>query len=138
MGSLKSKRRSTREKLCPWSSGAPRLDTMGRARQIFALMFPRFIATAALAFVLVSCARVEHGKITSKKIRRGLPSAYETTNLFRYSEPTVFWVRVEGPDKSGRVVHQDIILWKKDWEQLRVGDKWDAQAGFAPGEFEGK
>ena len=97
-------------------------------------MSVRFLFLPLLACLFVSCSFVRDGVIVAKKSRRGLANVYQTGLSFRYEEPDVYWVRVEGRDQKGRRAHKDIILFRHDWEQLRVGDKWDRQRGFAPGE----
>ena len=73
-----------------------------------------------------------------KKSRHGMANPYETWLSFRYEEPDVYWVRVQGRDDRGRQAWKDVILWRRDWEQLRIGDHWDCDHGFAPAEAGGK
>lgn len=60
--------------------------------------------------------------------------AYATYLSFRYEEPTIYWVKVEGRDKKGRMRRENILLFRHDWEALRVGDHWSRQGGFSPEE----
>ncbi len=63
-----------------------------------------------------------------------MANVYSTYLSFRYDEPDVYWVRIEGRDRHGRLAHKNIILFRNDWKQLRVGDHWDREHGFAPGD----
>lgn len=76
--------------------------------------------------------------VVAKKARTGLANIYASTLTFRYREPSVYWVRLEGVDRHGRAAHKNVILFRHDWEQLRVGDHWSRAHGFMPGESEGK
>lgn len=64
-----------------------------------------------------------------------MPQVYDLYTLggFRY-EPSVYWVRVEGKDDKGRERIKNIILFRHDWDQLRVGDHWTRHQGFSPAE----
>jgi hypothetical protein len=69
-----------------------------------------------------------------KRCRSEMPEVYDLYEFdFRY-EPSVYWVRVEGKDDKGRERIKNIILFRHDWEQLRVGDHWSRQQGFSPAE----
>src|SRR5215210_1651793 len=93
----------------------------------------------AMALVLSSCACIRDGVIVEKKSRGGLPNVYAVwTPQFRY-EPDLYWVTVEGRTRNGGVARRSIILFRNDWVQLREGDRWDCDRGFAPAEaFPGK
>lgn len=92
-----------------------------------------FVALVPLAFLFSGCSGLHEGTVVAKKSRRGLPNAYATWDSFRYYEPDVYWVHVEGRDDQGRRACKNVILFRHDWAQLRVGDRRDCQRGFAPG-----
>ncbi|GEM_PF-5783239 len=94
----------------------------------------RRLPALALAIILTSCTCVREGVVVEKESRRGMANVYATWLSFRYDEPDVYWVRVAGRDKHGRVAHKNVILFRHDWEQLRVGDHWDCSRGFSPAE----
>ncbi|MEA3188894.1 MAG: hypothetical protein QOD99_2724 [Chthoniobacter sp.] len=101
-------------------------------------MLVRNFALSLVALIFASCVSLREGRVVAKKSRQSLLNVYSTWNSFNYSEPEVYWVRLEGRDDQGRPAAKDLILWRKDWEQLRVGDHWDADHGFAPADASGK
>jgi hypothetical protein len=98
---------------------------------------PRFLISTCLAcFVLSGCVSIRDGVVVSKRARSGMPDVYaEQVSWFRY-EPSVYWVQVKGKDDKGRERIKNIILFRHDWNQLRVGDHWSKQHGFSPAEAE--
>ncbi len=85
-------------------------------------------------FTLSACCGIREGVIVEKRSRGEMPEVYDLYSLgFRY-EPSVYWVRVEGKDRKGRDRIKNIILFRQDWLQLRVGDHWSRQNGFSPAE----
>lgn len=98
-------------------------------------MRPRHFLLLASALLLTACAtRIRQGVVVEKRARTGIPNVYATHLSFRYSEPDVYWVRVEGQDSRGRTRRKSVILFRRDWEQLRVGDHWSSERGFSPAE----
>jgi hypothetical protein len=84
--------------------------------------------------ILSGCCSIRDGVIVEKKCRGTMPEVYDLYSLnFRY-EPSVYWVRVEGKDAKGRDRFKDVILFRHDWMQLRVGDHWTRKGGFSPAE----
>jgi hypothetical protein len=69
-----------------------------------------------------------------KRSRTGMPEPYDLYSLSFRCEPDVYWVRVEGKDDAGRQCVKNIILFRHDWAQLRVGDHWSSRQGFSPAE----
>ena len=100
-------------------------------RIVRALLIPVCLASLALS----ACTSIRDGVIVQKRARSGLPMVYEEEFGFRY-EPCIYWVRVEGKDDKGRDRIKNIILFRHDWAQLRVGDHWSKQHGFSPAEAE--
>jgi hypothetical protein len=95
-------------------------------------ILPGLTVLACLA--LGACSTLREGVIIEKKARGEMPEAYDLYSLsFRY-EPSVYWVRVEGKDDKGRERIKNIILFRQDWDQLRVGDHWSRKGGFSPAE----
>ena len=84
---------------------------------------------------LSACSSIRDGVVVHKSARSGLPDVYEEEFGFRY-EPSVYWVQVQGKDDKGRDRIKNIILFRHDWAQLRVGDHWSRQHGFSPAEAE--
>ena len=83
---------------------------------------------------LTACSTVREGVIVAKRARAAMPEAVDVYSLsFRY-EPSVYWVEVEGKDAKGRERVKNIILFRHDWDALRVGDHWSKSGGFSPGE----
>ena len=101
-------------------------------------MLVRCLLALALATFLTSCVSLREGNVVAKKSRKGMFNVYATWDSFISREPDVYWVRLEGVDENGKAAHKDVILWRQDWEQLRVGDHWDREHGFVPGTPEGK
>ena len=93
--------------------------------------FPVLLITACLA--LSACTSIRDGVIVEKRARSGMPDVYAEEFGFRY-EPDVYWVAVEGKDDKGRERIKNIILFRHDWAQLRVGDHWSRRNGFSPAE----
>lgn len=115
---------------CRLTVERPIRNTMrAMSRRAVALLF-----SISTAFLLSSCANVQHGVIVEKRSRAGMSNVYATWSPLERPEPDVFWVTVEGRTKSGRVARKDIILFRHDWEQLRIRDVWDRESGFAPAE----
>lgn len=85
-----------------------------------------------LCVALAACSGIRDGVIVAKRARSGMACAYATYLSFRYDEPTVYWVKVQGLDGKGRERCKNIILFRHDWEALRVGDHWSRQRGFSP------
>jgi len=96
------------------------------------LRAPHLLLLASILF-LTSCTCIREGVVKEKRSRVGLIDPYSTWLTFRY-EPDIYWVTVEGRDDKGRVHHKNILLFRHDWEQLRVGDHWSCQSGFSPAE----
>lgn len=97
---------------------------MGTARKLLIL------ATLALA----GCSTLREGVVVAKRARAEMPEVYDLYSFdFRY-EPSIYWVKVEGRDDKGRVRVKNIILFRQDWDQLRVGDHWTRGRGFSPAE----
>ena len=82
---------------------------------------------------LTACSSIRDGAVIGKRTRSGMPDVYGEEFGFRY-EPDIYWVRVQGKDDKGRERIKNIILFRHDWEQLRVGDHWSRQHGFSPAE----
>jgi hypothetical protein len=83
---------------------------------------------------LGACSTLREGVIVEKRSRAEMPEAYDLYSLSFRFEPSVYWVRVEGKDDKGRERIKNIILFRHDWDQLRVGDHWSKQGGFSPAE----
>jgi len=95
------------------------------------------IPVSVICVALSACCSIRDGVVVEKRSRTGLPGlfsdVYGEEFGFRY-EPSVYWVRVEGRDDKGRERVKNIILFRNDWAQLRVGDHWSKQNGFSPAE----
>jgi hypothetical protein len=87
------------------------------------------------SLALSACTCIRDGVVVGKRARSAMPEIYAEEFGFRY-EPSVYWVRVEGKDDKGRERIKNIILFRHDWAQLRVGDHWSRQHGFSPAEAE--
>jgi hypothetical protein len=74
------------------------------------------------------------GVVVKKRFRIEMPEVYDLYEFSFRCEPSVYWVEVEGKDKKGRDRIRDVILFRHDWEALRVGDHWSRQGGFTPGD----
>ena len=99
---------------------------------------PILLIAACLACLMLSaCSCIRDGVIVAKRARSGMMDVYAEEFGFRY-EPDVYWVQVEGKDRKGRERIKNIILFRHDWAQLRVGDHWSRQTGFSPAEAGGK
>jgi hypothetical protein len=85
-------------------------------------------------FALSACSSLREGVIVEKRARTGMPEVYGLYSLSFRCEPDVYWVRVEGKDDKGRERIKNIILFRNDWAQLRVGDHWSKEHGFSPAE----
>ena len=83
---------------------------------------------------LSACSTVREGVIVGKRARAAMPEVYDLYELSFRCEPSVYWVQVEGKDDKGRDRIKNIILFRHDWAQLRVGDHWSRQHGFSPAE----
>jgi len=83
--------------------------------------------------MLSACTTLREGVIVEKRARMGMPEIYGEEFDFHY-EPSIYWVRVEGKDDKGRERIKNIILFRNDWAQLRVGDHWSRAQGFSPAE----
>lgn len=115
------------------------LDSGNRAEHDMKSMMPlrKLVVPAGLiCMALSACSTVRDGVIVEKRARSGMVDVYTEEFGFRY-EPDVYWVRVEGKDAKGRERIKNIILFRHDWEQLRVGDHWSRQKGFSPSEAAG-
>ena len=94
---------------------------------------PCLIISVCLACLgLSGCAGIRDGVIVEKRFRTAMPEVYEFT--FHCEEPSVYWVRVQGKDDNGRERIKNVILFRHDWAQLRVGDHWSRAHGFSPAE----
>jgi len=91
------------------------------------------MAACLACLVLSACTTLRDGVIVEKRSRAGMADVYAEEFGFRY-EPSVYWVRVEGKDDKGRDRIKNIILFRHDWAQLRVGDHWTRGRGFSPAE----
>jgi len=96
---------------------------------------PILLILACLA--LSACTSIRDGVVVAKRSRVGPPDVYAEEFGFRY-EPCVYWVQVKGTDDKGRERIKNIILFRHDWAQLRVGDHWSKKHGFSPAEAGGK
>ena len=92
------------------------------------------ILTILACLALGACTTVREGVIVKKSFRTEMPEVYDLAGLSFRCEPSVYWVQVEGKDAAGRDQKKDIILFRHDWAQLRVGDHWSKEHGFAPGD----
>jgi len=101
---------------------------MNPNRALPILLLPVLLALSA-------CSSIRDGVIVAKHARSGMTDVYSEEFGFRY-EPSVYWVQVEGKDDKGRERTKNIILFRHDWDQLRVGDHWSKQHGFSPAEAE--
>lgn len=90
-----------------------------------------------VCLTLGACSSLREGVIVKKYARTGPPDVYAEQFGFRF-DPAVYWVRIEGRDAKGRQCARNVILFRHDWAQLRVGDHWSRQNGFAPAEAGGK
>jgi hypothetical protein len=90
-----------------------------------------YIALLA-CFALTACSTVIDGVVVKKRFRVGEPAVDELYDISFRFEPSVYWVQVEGKDRKGRERTRNIILFRHDWQQLRVGDHWTANGGFTP------
>jgi hypothetical protein len=93
---------------------------------------PSLIILACLT--LAACSTVREGVIVAKRSRTELPEVYDLNDIAFRCEPSVYWVEVRGEDAKGRERIRNVILFRHDWEQLRVGDHWSREKGFAPAE----
>jgi hypothetical protein len=94
--------------------------------------------TLVACLALTACSGLRDGVIVEKRARGEMLEPYDLYSLsFRY-EPSVYWVRIEGKDDKGRERSKDIILFRHDWDALRVGDHWSKTGGFSPAEAGGK
>ena len=91
---------------------------------------PLLLIAACLA--LSACTCIREGVIVKKCARSGMMDVYTEEFGFRF-DPDVYWVQVEGKDCKGRDRIKNIILFRNDWLQLRVGDDWSKAHGFSPG-----
>ena len=89
------------------------------------------IPVTFVCLFLSGCACIRDGVIVAKRARSGMPDVYGEEFGFRY-EPSVYWVEVQGKDDKGRERVKSIILFRHDWDQLRVGDHWSRTGGFSP------
>jgi hypothetical protein len=94
-------------------------------------ILPCLLAVACLC--LSACVNLRNGVIVEKRARTGEPTVYAEFT-FHCTEPSVYWVRVKGRDDKGRERIKNIILFRHDWDQLRVGDHWSRANGFSPAE----
>jgi len=92
------------------------------------------ILTILTCLLLSACSTVMEGVVVKKRFRIETPEVYGLYEFSFRCEPSVYWVEVEGKDKKGREKIRDVILFRHDWEALRVGDHWSRQGGFAPGD----
>jgi hypothetical protein len=95
-------------------------------------IIPCLAILACLA--LSACTTVREGVIVGKRFRTGMPEVYDLAGLSFRCEPSIYWVQVEGKDCKGQEKKKDIILFRHDWAQLRVGDHWSEEHGFTPGD----
>jgi len=93
------------------------------------LLIPGCLACLALS----ACTTLRDGVIVDKRSRMEMVDVYGEEFGFRY-DPSIYWVRVEGKDDKGRERIKNIILFRHDWDALRVGDHWSRQNGFSPTE----
>jgi len=91
------------------------------------------MAACLACLVLSACTTLRDGVIVEKRSRSAMQDVYAEEFGFRY-EPSVYWVRVEGKDDKGCERIKNIILFRHDWAQLRVGDHWTRGRGFSPAE----
>ena len=95
------------------------------------------ILTILACFALGACSTLREGVIVEKRSRAEMPEAYDLYGLSFRCEPSIYWVKVEGKDEKGQERVKNIILFRHDWAQLRVGDHWSRQQGFSPAEAAG-
>jgi hypothetical protein len=93
-------------------------------------IIPSLTILACLA--LAACSTVREGVIVKKRYRIEEPEVYDLYEFSFRCEPSVYWVQVEGKDDKGKERIKNIILFRHDWEALRVGDHWSRQKGFSP------
>lgn len=98
----------------------------------------RHLPFLAVIFMFTSCVSLREGNVVEKMSRRGMANAVSTWLSMNYNEPDVYWVEIEGRDDRGVTRKKSVILFRHDWEQLRVGDHWDSETGFAPCETDAK
>jgi hypothetical protein len=99
-------------------------------------IIPSLTILACLA--LTACSTVREGVIVQKRFRVEEPEVYGLYEFSFRCEPSVYWVQVEGKDVKGRERIRNIILFRHDWQALRVGDHWSREKGFSPGTEGGK
>ena len=117
-------------KPCFLDTGTPSMTIMKTMRT---LRIPLILACLMLA----ACVNIRDGVVVKKCARSGMPDVYGEEFGFRY-EPDVYWVEVQGKDAKGRERVKSILLFRHDWNALRVGDHWSKQHGFSPAEAGGK
>jgi len=100
------------------------------------LMRPFPFILIAICLALSACSSIRDGVIVAKRARAGMVDVYSEEFGFR-CDPDVYWVAVKGKDDKGRDRIKNIILFRHDWAQLRVGDHWSKQGGFSPAEAAG-
>ena len=84
------------------------------------------ILLLAACITLAACSSVKQGVVISRHARRGMHDPVAVRGQFRYAMPEVCWIEVEGLDKHGRKARRNVILFRNDWEKIRVGDFWSA------------
>ena len=99
-------------------------------------MQTRFLTTLTIlaCMLLSACSTVMEGVVIKKRFRIEMPEVYDLYEFSFRCEPSVYWVEVEGKDKKGREKIRDVILFRHDWDALRVGDHWSKAGGFTPGD----
>ena len=108
-------------------------DTMRAMKKLRMLLI-------AACLPLAACSGIRDGVVVAKHARAEMPAVYEETCTqfdFRY-EPAVYWVAIQGKDRHGRERIRNVLLFRHDWETLRVGDHWSAKGGCSPAEAGGK
>ena len=90
--------------------------------------------TLLACLALCACSTVRDGVIVAKRYRTEVPEVYDLYEFSFRCEPSVYWVQVEGKDAKGREKIRNIILFRHDWDQLRVGDHLSKGQGFSPAE----
>ena len=89
-----------------------------------------------MTLVLSACAchRIHDGIVVSKRAHKGMEiDPLQTGPFMRFSQPTIYWVKVAGKNEQGHLVHKNIAVFRNDWSRIQVGDHWSAKEGFEKG-----
>ena len=86
-------------------------------------MKPRLLLLAPL-LLAVSCSSIKQGIVIKKRARFAMDSPYYPSSLFRFSIPDIYWVEIEGRNKKGKLATREVIVFRTDWDKIKVGDHW--------------